>query len=98
MSSRPCADLAAVARVFRALASPTRVDLLDRLADHPHTVGELVTATRLKQANVSKHLGVLSAAQLVRGARHGNRVVYSLADPDVKALVEFVRAGRSTST
>lgn len=87
--SHPCADLPAIALVFRALASPVRVDLLARLADRPLAVEELVAATGCKQANVSKHLGVLSGAHLVRRTRDGSRVIYSIADPDVKDLLEF---------
>ena len=48
-----CADMDGIARVFRALASPVRIRLLDRLAERPLSVGELVAVTRLKQANMS---------------------------------------------
>ncbi len=96
MTAGPCSDLVAIARVFRALTSPVRVTLLDRLSAGPQAVGELVAATGFKQANVSKHLGVLSAAHLVRHTRHGSRVLYSIADQAVTALVEFARTGHQS--
>jgi DNA-binding transcriptional ArsR family regulator len=92
MNDAVCADTAAIARVFRALASPTRIRLLDWLTEGPHSVGELVAASRQKQANVSKHLGILHSANLVRVTRQGNRMIYSIDHPWVGSLFELVQA------
>jgi DNA-binding transcriptional ArsR family regulator len=52
--------------VFRALADPTRRELLDRLRDEPGaTLAELCDPLDLTRQAVSKHLAVLEAAGLV---------------------------------
>lgn len=84
------AALSAVARLFQALAEPTRLDILQRLKRGPLAVSELVAATGGKQANVSKQLGVLFAAGLVGRERAGNSVRYAVADPVVFALCDLV--------
>ena len=66
-----------------ALADPTRRRLLARLRQRPHAVGELATHLRVSQPAVSQHLAVLRRARLVRGRRHGRRVIYR---PDVTGL------------
>jgi DNA-binding transcriptional ArsR family regulator len=82
--------LESVARLFKVLAEPTRLDLLQHLKRVPHTVSELIDATGQKQANVSKQLGILYAAGLVSRERDGNLVRYAIADPMVFELCERV--------
>lgn len=62
---------------FKALADPTRVQLVELLARHrrPMTVGQLTTAMGLAQSTVSQHLKILSdvrfvLAEAVGTARH----------------------------
>jgi len=58
--------------VFKALASPTRRAILDRLAEGPATTGDLVSATPdLTRYAVMQHLGVLEEAGLVLVTRAG---------------------------
>jgi DNA-binding transcriptional ArsR family regulator len=82
-----------IARRFRVLGEPMRIKLLDRLRERPATVGELQTATSSSQQNVSKHLGVLHDAGLVRRRKDGNFVLYEIADPVVFELCELVCGG-----
>lgn len=79
-----------IAERFRALAEPTRIKLLDRLRDGEATVQELTEVIGSTPQNVSKHLGVLRQAGIVRRRRDGNYVHYSIADPGVYALCEDV--------
>lgn len=83
-------SLEAVARLFGALAEPTRLALLQELKGGPLAVGELVERIGAKQANVSKQLGALHAAGLVGRARDGNLVRYSVAEPMIFELCELV--------
>lgn len=83
-------QLDAVARLFRTLAEPTRLAILQRLRAGPSAVGDLVAALDTKQANVSKQLGVLFDAGLVDRRRDGNAVLYSIRDPIVFELCELV--------
>ena len=82
-----------IARRFRVLGEPMRIKLLDHLRERPATVGELQTATASSQQNVSKHLGVLHDAGLLRRRKDGNFVRYEIADPVVFELCELVCGG-----
>jgi DNA-binding transcriptional ArsR family regulator len=88
--------VAQVADRFKALAEPSRLELLQALRDGSASVSELVARTGLSQANVSKHLAVLLAAGFVSRRRQGLFVHYELADRDVLRLCEIMcgRLGR----
>jgi len=79
-----------IAQRFRVLGEPTRIRLLDSLRDGPATVVELQARTGASQQNVSKHLGTLLEAGLVRRAKDGNRSYYSIADDSLFDLCEQV--------
>jgi DNA-binding transcriptional ArsR family regulator len=83
-------QLEAVARLFGVLSEPSRLSLLQALHDGPLTVGELVQATAMKQANVSKHLAVLHDHRLVNRERHGISIHYEIADPMIFSLCDLV--------
>ncbi|MFO0568634.1 MAG: metalloregulator ArsR/SmtB family transcription factor [Polyangiaceae bacterium] len=82
--------LEGVAGVFSVLSEPTRLQILELLGRGPLTVGEIVSALDMKQANVSKQLGVLSQAGLVTRTRDGACVRYSIADPMIFELCDLV--------
>jgi DNA-binding transcriptional ArsR family regulator len=79
-----------IARRFRVLGDPTRIRLLDVLSRGEASVLELTGKLGTTQQNVSKHLGVLLQAGLVDRRKHGNYVLYSVADESVFALCELV--------
>jgi DNA-binding transcriptional ArsR family regulator len=54
------------------------------------TVSELVEATGLGQANVSKHLQFLYAAEFVERRKEGTFTYYALADKDVFKLCDLM--------
>ena len=83
-------QLEAVARLFSVLSEPSRLVLLQALHGGPLTVSQLVKACRMKQANVSKHLGVLHDHHLVKREREGISVRYEIADPMIFALCNLV--------
>ena len=83
-------QLEAVARLFAVLSEPSRLILLQALHDGPLTVSELVEACDMKQANVSKHLGVLHDHRLVKRERDGISVRYQIADPMIFSLCNLV--------
>jgi ArsR family transcriptional regulator, arsenate/arsenite/antimonite-responsive transcriptional repressor len=64
--------------LFKALADPTRRDVLKRLQRGPATAGELAEEFPQAKATLSHHFNVLKAAGLVRSRRQGQHVVYSL--------------------
>jgi ArsR family transcriptional regulator len=72
------ADLKAVAVVHKALADPTRLRILQRLAEGDGTVTDLMRHVDLSQPLVSWHLRRLRTAGLVETRRSGREVVCSL--------------------
>ena len=87
----PLVDL--IARRFRVLGDPTRIRLLDLLRDHDATVTELHEALGASQQNVSKHLGVLLQAGIVKRTKQGTSARYAIADDGVFALCDHVCGG-----
>jgi DNA-binding transcriptional ArsR family regulator len=81
-----------VAERFRALGEPARLGILQALRDGERCVGELESDTGLNQANLSRHLQVLSATGLVRRRKDGLFVYYALADANVLKLCELMCA------
>ena len=79
-----------VAERFKALSDRARLALLQELRHGTRTVNELVAATGMGQANVSRHLSMLHANGLVSRERNGVYVRYTLADKDVLKLCDIV--------
>src|SRR5438552_8784546 len=64
--------------LFRALADPTRRALFERLCrEGEQTVGVLTDQSEISQHAVSKHLGLLKQAGLVRDRHEGRQTHYS---------------------
>ena len=78
----PRAEASQYAAWFRALADPTRIQIVSLLAraGGPLTVGEIVSATDVSQATVSQHLKVLAGIRFVLAERHGTAHHYRLND------------------
>lgn len=83
-------QLADISEIFAVLADRSRLLLLNTLREGPCYVNELCEKTGLKQANVSKQLGVLRAAELVTAHREGNLVQYSISEPVIFDICELV--------
>ena len=83
-------QLAAVARLFSVLSESSRLVLLQALHAGPLTVNELVEASGMKQANVSKQLAILHDHHLVRRERDGTFIRYEIADPMGLSLCNLV--------
>ena len=84
------AALQMIADRFKVLSEPMRLKILHALWDGERTVGEIIATTGALQANISKHLGVLQQAGLVRRRKNGLNVYYRIVDETVFALCEVV--------
>src|SRR6202008_5046650 len=69
------------ADIFQALAHPTQIAILELLSPGELPAGALIEKLGMEQANVSQHLAVLRAKQLVSNRKVGNQVFYSVRDP-----------------
>lgn len=85
-----------VAERFRSLGEPARLGILQALRRGERCVTELEAETGLNQANLSRHLQVLSAAGMVRRRKEGLFAYYALADANVLRLCELM-CGRVTA-
>jgi DNA-binding transcriptional ArsR family regulator len=66
------------ARVFRALADPTRRQILEELKRGELAAGEIGGRFVISAPSISRHLAILKAAELVTERRDGNRILYRL--------------------
>ena len=76
--------------LFRTLADPTRRAIFERLCSHgDQTVGALTACAGVSQPAVSKHLGVLKRAGLVRDRHQGRQTHYSAQPGALAPLLEW---------
>jgi ArsR family transcriptional regulator len=87
--SRPLSEIKA--ELFRALAHPARIRVLELLVEGEQTVGEMAPLVGLEPSHLSQQLGVLRRARLVTTRKDGPHVVYAIRDP---ALVELLAVAK----
>src|SRR3979490_330146 len=71
---------------LRALAEPSRFQIVELLRDGPRPVGDMVDRLHLRQPQVSKHLRVLSDAGLVDVRVDAQRRIYALRPAPLQEL------------
>lgn len=82
---------AAANELFSTLADPTRRAIFERLArDGEQTVWMLTDHAGVSQPAVSKHLGVLKHAGLVRDRRAGRETHYSARPEALRPLIDWM--------
>ena len=81
-----------LSQFFRLLSEPARLQLLCQLEHQgPLDVAALIEATGFSQSHISRQLGQLQRAGLVRNQREGVRLTYAVADPLVPQLCNLVQ-------
>lgn len=73
-------DQAVRARFYRGLADPSRLAILDCLADGERTAGDAAAAAGLSPSNASRHLACLRDCGLVEARQDWRFVYYRLSD------------------
>ena len=77
-------------QIFRTLADPTRRAIFERLCRNgEQTVGALTTQAGVSQPAVSKHLGILKQAGLVRDRHEGRQTHYSAQRGALVPLIDW---------
>lgn len=78
--------------IFKALADPTRREILKLLRGGEKSAGELAEhfANQMSKPSVSHHFAVLKAADLIRARRVGQQILYSLNTTVVQDLLAMV--------
>lgn len=79
------------AELFRTLAHPARIQVLELLRDGEHAVSELIPGVGLEPSHLSQHLGTLRRANIVQTRKKGSTVFYRVSDPRVFDLLEVAK-------
>ncbi|MGH1415855.1 MAG: ArsR/SmtB family transcription factor [Pelagimonas sp.] len=87
MSALPSTDLQPA---FRALADPTRRDILRRLSAREMTLAEITAHCDMTRAAVKKHLVVLQDGDLIQMRRSGRETLSSLNPDALKPVVNWL--------
>jgi ArsR family transcriptional regulator len=82
--------LGLIASWFRVLAEPSRLRILRTLEEGEKNITDLVSATGLTQANVSRHVQSLVDAGMVGRRREGLQAICFIADPTITDLCDSV--------
>ncbi len=76
--------------IFKALADPTRREILRLLARGEQSAGELSERFDMAKPSVSHHFSVLKDADLVRSRRDGQKIFYSLNTTVLQDVVTWL--------
>jgi len=80
------------ANLFKGLAHPFRIRILELLSEGPErSVADLLAETELEPSHLSQHLSVLRRHRLVESERRASHVFYRLAEPEVAGLLTIAR-------
>jgi ArsR family transcriptional regulator len=79
------------AELFRALAHPARIRVLEILSEGESSVGELQPRVGIESSHLSQQLGVLRRAGVVTTRKEGSSVIYALRDPETATLLAVAK-------
>ncbi|KUO73781.1 MAG: ArsR family transcriptional regulator [Desulfosporosinus sp. BRH_c37] len=79
--------------LFKALAHPTRVRILERLVENDKEVCvcELIEDLGVEQSNLSQHLSILRKQQIITSTKVGLKIMYRIKYPEVLTILEKVQ-------
>ncbi len=89
LAGRPLAEVKA--DLFRALAHPARILVLEVLVEGERSVGDLQPLVGIESSHLSQQLAVLRRAGLVSTRKEGSSVVYAIRDPETVMLMASAR-------
>jgi len=73
--------------IFKALADPTRRQILQDLRAGELSAGDIARRFSISGPSISRHLGLLRGAGLVQERREANRIYYSLVEDRLASCV-----------
>lgn len=76
--------------VFKALADPTRREIVRLLRQGPRTSGEISENFPSAWATISRHLGILREAGVITAERNGNSIHYELNATVLQDLIAHI--------
>jgi len=79
------------AELFKALAHPARIRILELLRSGERTVSDLQRVLEMESSTVSQQLALLRARDIVAGRKQGTSVYYRVVDPLIFDLLDVGR-------
>ena len=92
MDAKTRARYQARAKIVKAMAHPSRLFIIDQLAEGERCVCELTDMIGADKSTVSKHLSVMKEAGIVEDEKRGLQVYYTLRVPCVTNLFACIEA------
>ncbi|MEI7643866.1 MAG: metalloregulator ArsR/SmtB family transcription factor [Chloroflexales bacterium] len=80
------------AAIFKTLAHPIRIAILDLLRHGEECVCHIEAILGKRQAYISQQLAILRAAQIIIDRRDGMNIFYRVIRPEIYALLDAARA------
>lgn len=71
------------ANIYKLMANPMRLEILNTLKNHEASLDQLTEMLSVSKANVSQHLRLLRQAELVKVHRCGAKAIYSIINPEI---------------
>ena len=78
--------------ICKALAHPLRLAIVDRLNAGETAASDLIADLEISKANLSKHISLLMRNGIVESRRHGRKLFYNLADPEIHKACAMMRS------
>jgi len=79
------------ADVGKTLANPIRIEIINTLRNKEMPYSGLLSALKIKKANLSQHLAVMRSKGIVKARRNGVNIYYRIANPKVIKACDIMR-------
>jgi ArsR family transcriptional regulator len=77
--------------IFKALADPTRLKILEFIKDGERCICEIIPFTGKSQPNVSQHLKVMKYAGIIEERKDGNRILVKPSHNNIYKIIDQVK-------
>jgi len=81
-----------LSNVFKALAHPTRIQIIKLLKDGEMCVCDILPNLDSEQSNTSQHLTILKNQGIVESKKDGSKVIYSIKNTEVYDMIDLAEA------
>jgi ArsR family transcriptional regulator len=75
----------------RTMSHPLRLEIVHLLRDGPRRVQDIAVSTGCSQSAVSRHLSVLRHGGILKTERHGQQILYQIANPKIVTICDLMR-------
>ena len=80
-----------IVEVFKALADPTRLKILECIENGEKCICEIIPYTGKSQPNVSQHLKVMKHAGIIKERKDGTRIMIKVSDNKIFKIIDQVK-------